>query len=84
MAVDLAGAFQSLFQVAFGIYVLATCPGTCRFAAVAIFDGILFHAIVFGIGTSGPATREVSMNRMDRIIELIYFDDLVYIRYCRY
>lgn len=46
------GAFQSLFQVAFGIYVLATCPGTCRFAAVAIFNGILFHAIVFGIGTS--------------------------------
>eukprot|EP00434_Breviolum_minutum_P041934 symbB.v1.2.037308.t1/scaffold5471.1/size26785/3 len=46
------GAVQSLFQFGFGVWFLSRCPGTLRFAATAIFDGIIFHIITFGFGTN--------------------------------
>ena len=46
------GAFQSLFQTAFGIWAISRCPGTCRFALVCVFDGMIFHAVTFGLGAN--------------------------------
>jgi len=46
------GAVQSVFQFAFGVWFLCRCPGTLRFAATAILDGIIFHIITFGLGTN--------------------------------
>eukprot|EP00438_Fugacium_kawagutii_P032983 Skav223893 [mRNA] locus=scaffold1226:773252:797771:- [translate_table: standard] len=46
------GAFQSLFQFSFGVWALLTCPGTVRFAGISLLNGLVFHAVVFGVGTN--------------------------------
>ena len=46
------GAVQSVFQFAFGAWFLSRCPGTLRFAAISILDGIIAHVITFGLGTN--------------------------------
>jgi len=42
------GALQSFFQFSFGVWAISRCGP--KFAAVCIANGILFHAICFGVG----------------------------------
>ena len=44
------GAVQSVFMFACGAWFLYRCPGTLRFAASAILNGIILHVITFGLG----------------------------------